>query len=459
MKYVAPILLLLLLALPGKAQLNLVSHFTWDTDPTPANVYVAEVGPDGVSYGSFTSQSTASPRPGNGFGPGHQSTGGSCGFACCPFATTTCATEIVSGQQTCTICRQDADLVVPNTDNRFDGGSIEVEIWYRRQDETEGWWFARGDFEFGLAGGVTRYNLAIDDGGTRRTYGRSVWYVAGFSGANNEIIINDNSWHHFRFHYDQNTGLARTYVDGILKQTKDVPALTGATSSAPWPLDWSAAAGGPMVIGSEVDGEGWDDASMDDAMIRTDVTVAPITLSSFDAKLEGLHTLLEWETASETNNNFFTIERSNDGLNFTELGIMPGSGTTSERVSYSYTDMNPQPGINFYRLRQTDFDGASGTSAMVQVTLDVMANGLISTYPNPIKGSGDLTLKFGVIEAMPVHVMVFNRQGQQVYMHTYDTETGFNNLAIKVDDLAADLYYVKISASGELFTTKFMKVD
>ena len=83
----------------------------------------------------------------------------------------------------------------------------------------------------------------------------------------------------------------------------------------------------------------------------------PIELLSFNAKEIENQIRLDWITASELNNDFFTIERSFDGLTFSELTKIPGNGTTSSFNEYFYLDKNPQVGLNYYRLRQTDFNG------------------------------------------------------------------------------------------------------
>ena len=83
----------------------------------------------------------------------------------------------------------------------------------------------------------------------------------------------------------------------------------------------------------------------------------PIELLAFEGKCEGTAVVLRWVTASETNNDHFTLERSADGISWETLAMLPGAGNSTVERYYSFNDNQPLPGIGFYRLTQTDFDG------------------------------------------------------------------------------------------------------
>ena len=95
----------------------------------------------------------------------------------------------------------------------------------------------------------------------------------------------------------------------------------------------------------------------------------PVELLWFDARPEGSMVRLDWATATERNNDHFTIERSADGDRFTDVTRVPGAGNSTSMLSYTELDPHPLPGLSFYRLRQTDFDGTSTVSAMVPVRM------------------------------------------------------------------------------------------
>ncbi len=116
------------------------------------------------------------------------------------------------------------------------------------------------------------------------------------------------------------------------------------------------------------------------------IHVLPIELVYFTADEIGGGVRFAWETASELNNDYFTIEYSTDAVEFTELTTIEGAGTTTEPKYYRYTDFSSNCGIVYYRLKQTDFDGKYSYSKIVSVTF---AENQISdsynyfVYPNP----------------------------------------------------------------------------
>ena len=102
-----------------------------------------------------------------------------------------------------------------------------------------------------------------------------------------------------------------------------------------------------------------------------DVTL-PVELVDFSVSYveEASGVLVQWVTATEINNDFFTIERSSNGTDFEPIGTVSGAGNTAELLNYSFTDYPDFYGFVYYRLKQTDFDGVSETFAIVQVLVD-----------------------------------------------------------------------------------------
>lgn len=114
----------------------------------------------------------------------------------------------------------------------------------------------------------------------------------------------------------------------------------------------------------------------------------PIKLISFTAKEDGDRVKLDWVTASEENNDYFTVERSKDGLNFESVLNKPGAGNSNSNLYYSDYDNNPYTGLSYYRLKQTDFNGAFTYSPIEAVefkgnkpTFD------FTVFPNPASAS------------------------------------------------------------------------
>ena len=110
--------------------------------------------------------------------------------------------------------------------------------------------------------------------------------------------------------------------------------------------------------------------------------VLPVTLLGFTAKPEGDRVQLAWTTTLERDADHFVVERSRDLSEYVTIGEVAAKGTTDERQSYGLTDLNPQPGTNYYRLRQIDDDGTihdfTPISAIIRLNEPVVA-----AHPNP----------------------------------------------------------------------------
>ncbi|TXI68171.1 MAG: hypothetical protein E6Q41_04540 [Cyclobacteriaceae bacterium] len=114
----------------------------------------------------------------------------------------------------------------------------------------------------------------------------------------------------------------------------------------------------------------------------------PVELISFTGTAENEKVNLKWVTASELNNDFFTVQHSTDGVEFESLGVIDGQGTKQSSTTYNFVDATPMAGVNYYRLKQTDFDGASSYSNIVAVNLDL--EWLL--YPNPATHGTDVSI-------------------------------------------------------------------
>ncbi|MCX6290527.1 MAG: hypothetical protein NT126_02030, partial [Bacteroidetes bacterium] len=109
----------------------------------------------------------------------------------------------------------------------------------------------------------------------------------------------------------------------------------------------------------------------------------PIELLKFDAYPKEQMVITDWSTASEINNDYFTLERSSNGLEFYEIGKIRGAGNSSVTLNYSFPDEHPLTGISYYRLKQTDFDGRFSYSPVVMISYK--KDQKFYLYPNPSK--------------------------------------------------------------------------
>ncbi len=140
------------------------------------------------------------------------------------------------------------------------------------------------------------------------------------------------------------------------------------------------------------------------------VGTLPVKLVKFLAAAEAKAAKLYWETASELNNDKFEIERSTNGTDFVKIGEVKGNGTSQKLNTYSFKDFAPINGVNYYRLKQLDFDGKFEYSEIKFVNFDIKET-TFSVYPNPV------TEFINFSEAVK-SVEIFNLQGARVYQKT-----------------------------------------
>ncbi len=174
--------------------------------------------------------------------------------------------------------------------------------------------------------------------------------------------------------------------------------------------------------------------------------VLPVELTDFSAQLVKGKTKLKWQTASELNNAGFHLQRSPDGKNWQDLAFLPGHGTTHEAQSYTYTDERPLPGLNYYRLRQVDYDGAFEYSKVVSVEMERDGSG-ISLYPNP--ATGTVTLALHTDYTGEASLKLYNLTGQQVKTQVLTLEGGAFRSEIGLDGLPAGVYLAEVTAGNE----------
>ena len=171
--------------------------------------------------------------------------------------------------------------------------------------------------------------------------------------------------------------------------------------------------------------------------------VLPIELSIFTATQDGENILFEWETATETNNDFFTIEQSFDGVSFHEVAQIDGAGTTSVSNSYDYSLPITHNGLLYFRLKQTDYNGEFSYSDVI--SLMVSANEHVRLYPT-------IATDYITIEGDYVCVKFCDAQGKINHPERMDGNT------YPVSSLPKGMHYAVISMkNGEIITRKFFK--
>lgn len=182
-------------------------------------------------------------------------------------------------------------------------------------------------------------------------------------------------------------------------------------------------------------------------------TPVPIELVSFTVNSNNDHVILNWTTASETNNYGFEVERRIGNADYEVLGFVPGNGTTSIWQSYSFVDKNVQSSVKYsYRLKQIDLDGTFEYSQELYIEVGFPTEfRLLGNYPNPFNPL--TTISFEIPFKSKITLIVYDITGKTVrtLLANEFKEAGRYSLPFDATDLTSGLYFYRLSA-GDTWT-------
>ena len=180
------------------------------------------------------------------------------------------------------------------------------------------------------------------------------------------------------------------------------------------------------------------------------VAMIPVELASFTAVANENSVTLNWSTATETNNSGFSVERKTPlDERWIDIGFVPGFGTTTERMNYSFTDENLNMGSYSYRLKQIDFDGPIEYSNEVFAKVGAPQNfALMQNYPNPFNPS--TTIEFSIPQMSNVKIEVFNVIGELVTSLVNQTfSAGYHRFNFDASNLSSGTYIYQMKSNGQ----------
>ncbi|MFT5860794.1 MAG: hypothetical protein ACI865_002909 [Flavobacteriaceae bacterium] len=181
----------------------------------------------------------------------------------------------------------------------------------------------------------------------------------------------------------------------------------------------------------------------------------PIELASFDAeKLPNNDVQLNWTTASEEQNDYFTIERGTTGNTFEEIGTVDGAGNSTEILDYQLIDRSPLDGTSYYRIKQTDFDGVSTYTNTIAVNFESTFDEL-AVYPNPVKDNSVLSFIGNATGETLITVMEVS--GKLLMTLAHDSSLGKNTVELKTAEMNSGVYFLTIQNDSETKLIKFVK--
>jgi hypothetical protein len=223
------------------------------------------------------------------------------------------------------------------------------------------------------------------------------------------------------------------------------------------------AEGARSVYAADVDGDGDLDvlsaSSSDDkiAWYENTESTLPVELSTFTATASGSTVYLRWETASETNNAGFHVERrAMKATSWTSVGFIEGAGTTNGPQEYQFTDGSLPDGATLvtYRLRQIDTDGSAEYSPEIEVAIaPPSAVGLKANYPNPFTNA--TTIRYELPSKAPVRLNVYDVRGRRVAALVHEEQpSGAKEITWTPRGLASGVYVLRLRVGDEVRTQK-----
>lgn len=179
-----------------------------------------------------------------------------------------------------------------------------------------------------------------------------------------------------------------------------------------------------------------------------DPNVLPVKLTSFTVTKKGEDALLEWITAEEKNSDYFEVQKSNDSKTWTSIGKINAHQNATTLNHYQFTDIKPQEGINYYRLKMMDKDGHFTYSPIKSLVFKTPLNIRIS--PNPAQTS--VTIDLGKKHPAPVSILINDVNGKTVWKETTNSQA----YTLQVSGWRKGMYFVQIQIGNENVTQKLL---
>lgn len=179
----------------------------------------------------------------------------------------------------------------------------------------------------------------------------------------------------------------------------------------------------------------------------------PTELIDFTAEKYERIGILKWRTATETNSDYFEIQRSTDAIKWENIGRVAAAGESLTERSYSFTDTAPFSGNNYYRLRQVDFDGTVNYSSVEVIKFEERITDGISVYPNPAEAS--FYVEYRHNEHDILYLELFNVYGKKIF--SQQTNSAQNRWQIDTDNLPSGAYFLHLITPTETIARKVIK--
>ncbi|UZR96761.1 T9SS type A sorting domain-containing protein [Chondrinema litorale] len=267
------------------------------------------------------------------------------------------------------------------------------------------------------------------------------------SGSNYDVLINDETSYQVAETNSTNTSQENTMEYTIAKYDGDAPGTANETF-----LTSQAQSNGFKTERHYVE---FTVPSFSSMYLHEQNELLPVQLISFNATVKNQkNALLSWQTASETNNKGFEIQRSGDGYNFESIGFVKGNQNTQTNTSYSFVDENLN-GLYYYRLKQIDKDNSIFYSRVVKVRIERQDELSVIAFPNTLQDKLQLSVNNAV--GTKINISIINAEGKIAMKKQHASDALNTKYTIDVASLQSGIYFVKVSTIDQSSTIKVVK--
>ncbi len=172
-------------------------------------------------------------------------------------------------------------------------------------------------------------------------------------------------------------------------------------------------------------------------------TVLPVELISVWGTEQPDFNQIQWQTATETNNDYFTIERSANGGAWDSIGTIDGAGNSTQILDYEFRDDDLIEGICYYRLRQRDFNGTTTLSEIIYIVRSPQNGDVTSVYPVP--STGQVSVEYNTVMETSVDVQIESSDGRPVQQSKRELSTGKNVIPLDLSTEPDGVYLLRIT--------------
>ena len=268
------------------------------------------------------------------------------------------------------------------------------------------------------------------------------WWKINYTGSGNldlkfklENHLGDNSFSPTEFRLYSDTIKDPIYFNTFSSSTNDINLQSLAKGSY-----W-------ILVSPSVNYFGFESYS-----ITNSYTVLPVTFISFNGVLQNNSALLTWSTANELNNKGYEVQRSNEGMNFTDIGFVAGQGNSSQQNNYSYTDYKIVSGFNYYRLKQIDVEGRINYSSTIRLDFTnfdwtISGNSLNDTW---------VQLQLDEISNVAIQVLSINGNAIQI-INKGNISAGIYSIPLNLQNAGSQVYVIKLMVNNKSYSKKIIR--